>query len=164
MGRRRGRIGAATFEMMASVGALLLGALAMTGQVSAIEATLPVARIAIYPGDTITMAMIEDRRLVLAADTREQMHASREALIGKVARRTLLPGQTIPRHAVREPDLVRSGRPVTLLFQAGGLHITSRGLALQAGTAGEVISAQNQDSGIVVRGTVQPDGTVRIGD
>lgn len=148
---------------MAAVGfAVLLPALPAVAVAG--EITTPVARVAIYPGDTITSAMIEERRIPAAPEPREPLYASRDALIGKVARRTLLPGQSIPRHAVREPDLVRAGRPVTLQFQAGGLLISGRGTALQAGVAGDVISAQNQDSGAIVRGTVQADGTLRLGD
>jgi flagellar basal body P-ring formation protein FlgA len=124
----------------------------------------PVPRIVIYPGETISSSMVEERRLVAAPATRDMFVTSWEQVVGKMARRTLLPGQAIALTALREPDVVKSGKPVTLSFQSGGLVITSNGTAMQAGTVGDVVSAQTQDSGVVVRGTVQADGTLRLGE
>jgi flagellar basal body P-ring formation protein FlgA len=125
---------------------------------------LPVPRAVIYPGELISAAMLELRRPAVPSDLRDTVHRSLETLVGKSTRRTLLPGHAIPVNAVREPDAVRSGKPVTMVFRSGGLVMTSSGTAMQAGAAGDVISAQSQDSGIVVRGTVQADGTLRLGD
>jgi flagellar basal body P-ring formation protein FlgA len=121
-----------------------------------------VARLTIYPGDLITAEMLDDRRLAVRAGTVLPAFATRQQLVGKLAKRTLLPGQGIAVGAVRDPDAVRSGRSVALVFAAGELVITGRGLALQAGAVGDVISIQNSDSLVVVRGTIQGDGSVRI--
>jgi flagella basal body P-ring formation protein FlgA len=108
--------------------------------------------------------MLEDRRLVRGAGSGIETFANRSQILGKVARRTLLPGQAIPLNAVRDPDVVRSGKTVSIVFAVGELVITGRGLALQAGVVGDVISIQNSDSSVIVRGTVQADGTVRLED
>jgi flagellar basal body P-ring formation protein FlgA len=106
--------------------------------------------------------MLEDRPLQLRPGISSRTFADRAQIVGKVAKRTLLPGQPIPLNAVKEADIVRSGKPVTLVFAAGGLVITARGLALQSGGAGETVSIQSHETGVVLRGTVQPDGTIRM--
>jgi flagellar basal body P-ring formation protein FlgA len=126
--------------------------------------TLPVPRVIIYPGDVVSPAMIDERPLPVGSANLELVATSRAQVVGRIARRTLLPGQAITLNAVREPDAVKSGKPVTLVFRAGGLVMTSSAVAMQAGVVGDTISAQAQDSGAVVRGTVQADGTLRLGD
>jgi flagella basal body P-ring formation protein FlgA len=65
--------------------------------------------------------------------------------------------------AVAEPDLVARGVPVEIIFQEGGLIILAQAMALEAGSAGDVIRVRNLDSGLIVSAKVQPDGTVRVG-
>ncbi len=84
-----------------------------------------------------------------------------ESLIGKTARRTLLPGQPIPKVALRESYIVFQGKTVPIIFQSGTVTITGIALALESGSAGEMISARNPDSGVVIRAFVQPDGSLR---
>ena len=49
-----------------------------------------------------------------------------------------------------------------MVFEAGGLTITSKAVALQNGGVGDIVSLRNADSGIVDQGTVQADGTIRV--
>jgi flagella basal body P-ring formation protein FlgA len=84
-----------------------------------------------------------------------------ESLIGKTARRTLLPGQPIPKVAIREAYVVFQGKTVQVIFHSGTVTITGIALALESGGAGEMINARNPDSGIIIRGVVQPDGSLR---
>ena len=154
--RRRARLLATLLAGIAIGAALAVPATAADG--------VPVPRIAIYPGDAIAAAVIEERPVKLAAGSEAAFALSRAQLVGKIARRTLLPGQPIPLGWIKEPDVVRAGKPVTLVFSAGGLTITARGTAMQAGGVGDAISVQNQDSGRVVRGVVSPDGNVQVGE
>ncbi len=77
--------------LLASLGLWLapdLGALAQ-------EAALPTPKVVIYPGDIIRDDMLAD----LPAETASGLVRSRKrdsALVGKMARRTLLPGAAIP--------------------------------------------------------------------
>jgi flagellar basal body P-ring formation protein FlgA len=87
---------------------------------------------------------------------------SRSELIGKVARRTLLPGRAIPLRAVDNPRVVRNGAEVQMVYVEGDLTIVTSGAALQDGGIGEVIKIRNSDSGVTVVGTVRADGTVRV--
>lgn len=145
----------------------VLGALLAMGAALAraqAQESFPVARVTIYPGDTITKNMIETRVDAVAPDSQAFYMRSREALIGKVARRTLLPGQPIPTIAVDTPRLVTVGAQVKIVFEEGGLHIVAYGIAQQAGGVGDVIRVRNQDSGLLISGRVQNDGSIRVGE
>jgi flagellar basal body P-ring formation protein FlgA len=124
------------------------------------DAVLPVLKHAVYPGDVITAEMIDEKQAGPLRGAGAFVTDS-QALIGKTARRTLLPGQPIPKQAIREPYLVLQGKNVTVMFQEGTIVITGAALALESGAAGDLISARNPDSGIVIRGVVQSDGVIR---
>lgn len=142
------------------IGAAMLALGAVSLPVSAGQQAFAVPKMTIYPGDAISGEMIDERP---GSDrTTGTGYATRSQVVGKLARRTLLPGQAIPLVAVRDPDVVRSGKAVTMVFAVGGLVITARGMSMQAGAIGDSVSVQSADSGTVVRGTVQADGTVRI--
>ena len=128
----------------------------------AAELELPVPRVTLYPGDVIGDEQLVGRAFIAHTVTRASVVASREALIGKVARRTLLPGQPVPVGGVRDPYVVNQGKPAVVVFEADGLSISTSALALQNGGIGDLVSLRNLDSGNVIKGTVAPDGTVRV--
>ena len=121
---------------------------------------LPVLKHTVYPGDVITAEMI-DMKPGGSAQGASAFVTDSQALIGKTARRTLLPGQPIPKPAIREPYVVFQGKNVAVVFQEGTIIITGMALALELGSAGDMISARNPDSGVVIRGVIQSDGTLR---
>lgn len=125
---------------------------------------LPVPSVTIYPGDQIKNSLLVDRNFagrLLAPQG--GVITSRAQLVGKLARRTLLPGLPIPINAVTVPNAVTNGEKVKVVFQQGGLDIETYAVALQAGRVGEVISVRNVDSGMTISGVVQADGSVRVG-
>jgi flagella basal body P-ring formation protein FlgA len=122
---------------------------------------LPVPRATIYPGDVITDAMIIDQ--AFRGEDASGYLASREGLVGKVSRQTLLPKRPITPNAVREPFAIKQGEPAVVVFISGGLVISGTAIPLQPGSTGEVISLRNTESGTTIRGKVQADGTVRVG-
>jgi len=123
---------------------------------------LPVPSITIYPGDKIKDDWLVERDFSSNAVSIRIVVDSRESLVGKIARRTLLPGVPIPVTAVGEPRLVINGAKVRLIYTDGGLTITAYGSALQAGGAGDTITVRNVDSGLTISGVVQQDGSVLI--
>lgn len=123
---------------------------------------LPVPRITVYPGDIVRDEHVTEQRFARTAMPRIAVYETRDAIVGKVARRTLLPGQPIPVNAVREPDTVSQGKPVLIVFQSGGLTITTQAVPLQSGGIGDIVSVRNADSGTTVKGIVQADGSVRV--
>jgi flagella basal body P-ring formation protein FlgA len=131
--------------------------------VAARAETVPVPRIAIYPGDVIGDDMLVDRAVPPQTDVEARVFLGREGLVGKVARLTLVPGQPIPANGVREPFVIKQGQPALVVFAAGALVISTTAVPLQPGAIGDTISLRNSDSGSTIRGIVQADGTVRVG-
>ncbi len=123
--------------------------------------TVPAATIS--PGETITANMLEDRVYTAAEAQRFPQAASRSALMGKVAKRMLMPGQPVPFFAVGEPKLITQGVPATIRFESGGLSIRAIGMPMESGVVGAVVRLKNVDSGHMVTGVVQADGTVKVG-
>lgn len=124
---------------------------------------LPVPRVTLYPGDTVENEHLYERAFVAQTVARATVFDGRRAVVGKVALRTLLPGQPIPVTAVREPYVIAQGKSALVVFQEGGITITSQAVALQNGGVGDVVSLRNIDSGAIIRGTVEADGTIRLG-
>ena len=124
--------------------------------------TLPVPITTIYPGSIIEADQLTARTYVQSQIGTGYIDAP-GALVGKVARRTLLPDHPIPAIAIDEVDLVTRGTSVQLVFQQAGLLITAYAAPLEDGSAGDLIRVRNIDSGTTVMGVVQPDGTVRVG-
>ena len=115
----------------------------------------------IYPGDIVHGDMLSD----LPADTARGVGPfaeTRAAVVGKMAGRTLLPGAAIPLAALDFPRLVSNGGEVKLLYIDGGLEISTVGMALQDGAAGDSVKVRNDDSGVTVTGVVRPDGAVLV--
>lgn len=152
-----------TLSASAGLAALLLAAQGPVGPVRAAETVLPVPRVTIYPGNVITEDVLVDRAFGPRDYDGSGIIASREALVGKVARATLLPNRPVSVGGVREPFAVQQGQPAVVYFQSGALVISAVAVPLQPGSAGEVISLRNTDSGTTIRGMVQADGTVRVG-
>ena len=129
---------------------------------AAAQDKLPSPAMVIYPGDIISEAMLVD------VDVRDLARAGgavidhRSALIGRAARRTLLPGAAISPAWVEAPRAVSHGATVKIVFEEGGLSIASSASALQAGAVGDTIRLRNPESGIIIAGAIQPDGSVRV--
>jgi len=123
---------------------------------------LPVPRVTIYPGQMIEGSMLVDRAFRL--NGAKSVTMSKDDLIGKVARQTLLPGRPINNDAVRTPHSITQGQAALVVFQSGALTITATAVALQNGGTGDVVSVRNVDSGRIIKGTIGADGAVHVGD
>ena len=122
----------------------------------------PVPAMTIYPGDVIRADMLTSQDFTDGIST-GAFATNLTMLVGKAARRTLLPGQPIPANAVVEPKLVKIGAMVRLIYDEDGLEIVTYASALQAGAAGDVVSVRNMESGITVSGVVRSDGSIHVG-
>ena len=122
---------------------------------------IPVPAVTIYPGDIVRDGMLTDKDF--PDSFADAGFINRRAdLIGKVAKRTLLPGQAITANSVALPKLVTIGAMVRLVFEEGGLLISTYASALQAGSAGDLISVRNLESGLTLSGVIAPDGTIHV--
>jgi flagella basal body P-ring formation protein FlgA len=123
---------------------------------------MPVPKVTIYPGDVLTDGLLVMKKFSRRRDM-TPAYDTREAVVGKIARRTLVPGRPIPVNSLKEPEIVKQGHRARIIFQADGLVITGEALALQSGNIGDIISLRNTDSNTTIRGTVLADGTVSVG-
>jgi flagella basal body P-ring formation protein FlgA len=144
-----------------AVAAALLCLAAASAQ--AADPQIPVPSVTIYPGQVIEQGMLVDRAPRSQNDMRPGTFSSREAVVGKVARQTLLPGNPIVTGSVREPHIVTQGESALVMFRSGSLTITVTGVALQSGGTGDTVAVRNTDSGHTIRGTIGADGVVHVG-
>ena len=122
----------------------------------------PVPVTAIYPGDVIRDEMIVERSFTSSMPGAAAFVSERPMIVGHIARRLLLPGQMIPVNAVEEQKVVTRGNVVRVVVEDGAVSIVTYGTPLQSGVPGAMIQLRNLDTGITIRGIVQPDGSVRI--
>lgn len=124
---------------------------------------LPVTTTTVYPGEIVSNGVLIEKAFRSNRVARLPVYDTRQMIVGKVARRTLLPGQPILVNALREPDLVKQGNSYIVTFEDEGLSISATATALQSGTAGDIVALRNVDSGTIIRGIVQADATIRVG-
>lgn len=85
-----------------------------------------------------------------------------KAIAGKYAVRPLVPGRVILAGDVRPRTLVRSGEPVTVLFEQGGVTLKVEGIALKDGGVGERIPVRVPEvEKNRLEGVIQNDATLR---
>ncbi len=89
-------------------------------------------------------------------------YSSAEAVIGLEARVVIYPGRPLRRSDIGPPALIDRNQIVTLIYDTGGLSISTDGRALGRAGEGDRIRIMNLNSRATVTGTVQPDGTVRV--
>jgi flagellar basal body P-ring formation protein FlgA len=161
MFRRKNANGAGLARM--ALAASLLGAL-LTGAVTPVSAQMGTAVVptrTIYPGDEIGAGSVEEVDVTNPNLAGEYARRSSE-VVGMVAKRTLLPGRTIPPSALREAFAVTRGQPVRITFAIGTMIISAQGTPLDNAAVGDIIKVRNTDSGVTVSGTVMADKTVRV--
>ena len=141
-----------------------LVALAGAATVATAQQMLPSPAMVIYPGEIISDTMLVD------VDSRDLARGGgpaverRADLIGKAARRTLLPGAPISPAFVESPRAVANGATVRVIYQDDGLTIAASASAMQSGAVGDSIKLRSADSGLTITGAIQPDGSVRVRD
>jgi flagella basal body P-ring formation protein FlgA len=140
----------------------LMAALALASPGAEAEQTIPVPTVTIYPGDIIRDGMLTERDLPDSFAGIAATVLLRSALIGKTARRTLLPGLPIAANSIGEPKVVTVGAMVRVIFVEGGLTIMTYASALQAGGVGDTIPVRNMESGLTISGTIEQDGSIRV--
>lgn len=149
--------------LLPMIAALMLVASGASGGAIADESVrLLVPATVIYPGDVIKEELVMDRAFAPNTPGLAAFAADRASVVGRVARRTLVSGQPIPINALEEQKLVARGNIVKVIVEDGSLSIVTYGSSLQAGGPGTMIQLRNLDTGVIIRGVVQPDGSVRI--
>ena len=149
--------------VMRRIATLVLAAFVTGGSAIAEQpARFPVPATTIYPGDLIKDEMIIDRAFAPNIPGAAAFISERSLAVGRIARRTLLPGQMIPINALEEQKIVTRGNVVKVIIEDEALSIVTYGTSLQSGSPGALIQLRNLDTGVTIRGIIQPDGSVRI--
>ncbi|MEF8794683.1 flagellar basal body P-ring formation chaperone FlgA [Thiohalorhabdus sp.] len=82
-----------------------------------------------------------------AEDSRWSVFGSREEVIGTTVLKSVGDGQPVRRSKLRMAPDVRSGDPVTLVYESDKIRLSAAGLIRQQGAVGEVLAMENRDSG-----------------
>ena len=146
-----------------AIAALVLAGMVHSAHAETLAFSFPVPAVTLRAGDVISEELIMDRKLFANEQALRTHYTSRAAVIGKVAKHVLPAGSAIPVNAVREPYMFKEGERVELSFASGGLAIQGFGVALQPGVVGQAVKLRNPETGIVVTGVVQADGSVSLG-
>lgn len=118
-----------------------------------------VARSAIERGSELAEGAFEWRWADLAT-AGPGLVSSRAALAGQSAARDLRPGEPLRSTDFRPTPVVRAGDLVELLVQRGGVAVSVRALARQAGSLGQTIPVRNELTGRLVNARVAGPGLV----
>jgi flagellar basal body P-ring formation protein FlgA len=85
-----------------------------------------------------------------------------DALIGKTAKRALMPNTALRSADVMDTPAVRRGEPVTLMFEAGGLRLSVRGRAMSDAAVGSMVKVLNPQSNKTLDAIVESPGVARV--
>lgn len=85
-----------------------------------------------------------------------------EDVVGMETRVVLYAGRPIRPENLQQPALVERNQIVPLVFDNGGLEISTHGRALDRGAEGEIIRVMNISSRKTLFGTVRPDGSIDV--
>ncbi len=126
----------------------------------AATADIPVPKNIIYAGQMVDESLIMWRRVPVRYLRRVQVFESIDEVIGKMARTTLMPNRPIAINHLRKPDIIKASVPVEVFYKAGNLVIRGTAIPLSGAAVGEALRARNVDTGVVITGIAQPDGTL----
>jgi flagellar basal body P-ring formation protein FlgA len=104
-------------------------------------------------GDSITPDAVL-KKFVEISDLRASYARNIEAVIGKIASKTISSGEFLTNEAVADPFLVKHGDAVNLRLERNGLVLTSTVRAEQDGRLGQIIRVRNMDFSTVLRAQV----------
>lgn len=131
--------------------------LAMTMVVQSASADVVTPTRTIRPG-----ALITSSDLTVKDGERPNAFDRVSDVIGQEARTALYAGRPIPFEAIGPPAIVNRNQIVPLLFEAGGLVISTDGRALERGGVGDRVRIMNLSSRATLFGYVQADGTIKV--
>jgi flagella basal body P-ring formation protein FlgA len=150
--------------LLVAVAAFLAVVSAAPAEAGDVMRTILVPRAVIYPGDVISADALIERKIQRDDTSPATFGESADDVVGKVARRTLLPGELIPSSAVRRQDAVTQGRRYKIKYESESLSIVGVVVALKSGAVGDTIQVRNPDSGVIINARVEPDQTLAVDD
>lgn len=83
-------------------------------------------------------------------------------VIGLAARNTLRAGAPLRRAELMKPEIVHRNEGVTIVYEAPGILLSTRGKALESGAKGDLINVENLQSKRTVQGTITAPGRITV--
>jgi flagella basal body P-ring formation protein FlgA len=124
------------------------------------DAIVPVRTIA--RGEIVRAQDLTVERRPKAEVTGDVIGTNVEA-VGRAAGQALRPGLPVRRTDLVKPDLIRRDDSVTLVYEAPGIMLTTRGKAIESGGEGDVVKVLNAQTNRILQGVVTGPGRVDIG-
>ena len=121
---------------------------------------IPVPKNVVYAGQIIDQRLLRDRSVPVDYLGRVSVFTTAADVVGKIAKTTLMPNRPIPTNYLDEPNVVEVNRKAIMRFEVGQLRITAEVIPLNAAKTGEPVRARNINTGIVVHGVANADGSI----
>ena len=132
---------------------------AVTG-VARVSTQFPVLTQSVERGEIITeenigyIETVEPRTQYFVTDAGD--------LIGQEARRPLAAGEPLRSADLTTPVLIKKGAIITLNYVLNGLRLSHQGVAMDNGSAGDIITVKNIQSERVLKAVVEQRGLARV--
>jgi flagella basal body P-ring formation protein FlgA len=85
-----------------------------------------------------------------------------EDVVGRIAQRTIGPGEVLSPTSVRPPPLVHRGQAITVVARAGSMSVRTAGVAEADAGLAERVRVRNSSTGRQVEGVVRSADTVEV--
>ena len=108
-------------------------------------------------------AVIGHDDIMVRRGAKTQGELDAQDIVGMEARVMLYAGQTIHPQDIAPPAVVERNQIVNLVFERGGLVISTEARALSRGAVGDLVRVMNLTSRATVSGVIQENGTVAVG-
>lgn len=83
-------------------------------------------------------------------------------IIGMEATRNVREGKPLYRRLFKEPDTVKKGQIVPVIFKKGGISLTTDGSVMEDAIAGASVRVMNDATNRILTGVVQKNGTIIV--
>ena len=120
-----------------------------------------IARTSIAKGQIVSRADLALKQVRFSSQTSNQP-SELEALIGKIAKRSLPAGRLVRTDDFEAPRLIEKNQLVTILLEAPGLILRTEGKALSDASSGESLKVLNTQSKRIIFATAKAPGLVSV--
>ncbi len=134
----------------------------LTNNAKASERSLAVPLRTIYPKEVLRESDFTQRSFLYEPAGPSLYVESIQPYEGFVARTTLPAFRPVAHTAVERARRIGVGAQLRVVFRNDGIEIATMGTAIQSGATGEIIQVRNTQSGSIVAGEIQPDGSIRV--
>lgn len=122
---------------------------------------IPVLRKRLIAGEVIDANLVEYNRIPLNRITKDIV-TKKVQLIGKIVKASTQPFQMIPLSFIAEPRVIHKKDLVTIYYDSNNVIIRVKGVALEDGGVGEIISVKNLDSNQILKAKIESQSMVRV--